>query len=500
MSSAFLINWKLIFKKLNYSKGMKNMSKEKKTLEMHGGLFGGFVPLMILVSILIWLSVAGKGGIQAFWTAGWLALAGGLLFAKDKQHYCSAVLRGLGDKNGMVIVAAWLFAGVFGGLMVAGGLVDGLLWFGLETGVHGAAFTLLAFLTAMLFSLGTGTSTGTILALIPVLYPAGVYLGADPTMLAVGILSGAAFGDNLAPVADTTIVSAQTQEATMRNVVKSRFPLAISASIITAIILFFTGGGGKVTDSPELNAATDPVGLIMLISFIVIVVSAFLNRHIIESLIYGNLCAIVLGLLNGKLTLSSILQAPQQHGESTGIIENGIAGVTGAIVFALLVLAITQILNESGVMDSILGLVEKTIAKTVRQAELSIIFVTILASIPIAANAPALLLVGPSFVKPLGKRFNLAPERRANLMDCAVSTIFYILPWHIAVIVWYSTLATAAQTWNLPLPAITTAALNPYTWALLAVLLFSAITGWNRKLTDEISLKADINISKSHVN
>lgn len=32
-------------------------------------------------------------------------------------------------------------------------------------------------------------------------------------MLAAGILSGAAFGDNLAPVSDTTIVSAYTQGA-----------------------------------------------------------------------------------------------------------------------------------------------------------------------------------------------------------------------------------------------------------------------------------------------
>jgi Na+/H+ antiporter NhaC len=104
-----------------------------------------------------------------------------------------------------------------------------------------------------------------------------------------------------------------------------------------------------------------------------------------------------------------------------------------------------------------------------------------LASIPIAANAPALLLVGPSFVKPLGEKFNLAPARRANLMDCAVCTIFFILPWHIAVIVWYGAVAAAAETWNVALPSIWSAMYNPYTWALLAVLLFSVLTGWNRK-------------------
>lgn len=463
------------------------MSQNEKKLEMYGGILGGLIPLLVLIAILVWLSVAERGGTAAFWAGGWLAIAAGLFLAKNKKEYCNSVMRGLGDKNGIVIITAWIFAGVFGKLMVAGGLVDGLLWFGLTTGAQGALFAVLAFIAAMLFSLGTGTSTGTVLSLIPVLYPAGVFLGANPVMLAVGILAGAAFGDNLAPVSDTTIVSAFTQEAEMRDVVKSRAPLALSAAAICIVILAFTGGGGNVSQLPELKASTNPAGLLMLVSFAIVVISALAGRHIVESLIYGNISAVIFGLLNGKLALSAIFHIPAKRGESTGLIESGISGVTGAIIFALLVLAITQVLVECGVMSAILSWSEKTIAKTVRQAESSIIFVTILASIPIAANAPALLLVGPSFVKPLGEKFNLAPARRANLMDCAVCTIFFILPWHIAVIVWYSTLSAAAEAWKLPLPSIWSAVYNPYTWALLAVLFFSVLTGWNRKFADKVS-------------
>ena len=82
----------------------------------------------------------------------------------------------------------------------------------------------------------------------------------------------------------------------------------------------------------------------------------------------------------------------------------------------------------------------------------------------------------------MGERFNLSAARRANLMDCAVSTVFYILPWHIAVATWYGALYSAAQSYNIPAPALSTALYNPYSWTLLVVLLFSAITGWNRKL------------------
>ena len=92
----------------------------------------------------------------------------------------------------------------------------------MSTGAQGNIFVGLVFFASMLFALGTGTSTGTCIALTPVLYPAGYFLGADPAMLGLAILSGAAFGDNLSPIADTTIVSAYTQGATMKEVVRSR--------------------------------------------------------------------------------------------------------------------------------------------------------------------------------------------------------------------------------------------------------------------------------------
>lgn len=261
---------------------------QEKKLEMYGGLFGGLIPLIVLVGGLVWLSVAERGGTKPFWACAWIALCVGIFFAKNKEEYCKAAMRGIGDRTGIVIVTAWLLAGVFGKLMAAGGLVQGLLWMGMTTGAQGGVFVVLVFLAAMLFALGTGTSTGTCIALSPVLYPAGYFLGADPAMLGLAILSGAAFGDNLAPISDTTIVSAYTQGAEMRDVVRSRFPLAISAASISAVVFLVFGGGGEVRPLPEMQASLNPSGLFMLLALGIVVVSALKGRHIIESLIYGN--------------------------------------------------------------------------------------------------------------------------------------------------------------------------------------------------------------------
>ena len=91
-------------------------------------------------------------------------------------------------------------------------------------------------------------------------------------MLGLAILSGAAFGDNLAPISDTTIVSAYTQGAEMRDVVRSRFPLAISAASISAVVFLVFGGGGEVRPLPEMQASLNPSGLFMLLALAIVVV------------------------------------------------------------------------------------------------------------------------------------------------------------------------------------------------------------------------------------
>ena len=267
----------------------------------------------------------------------------------------------------------------------------------------------------------------------------------------------------------------------MRDVVRSRFPLAISAASISAVVFLVFGGGGEVRPLPEMQASLNPSGLFMLLALGIVVISALKGRHIIESLIYGNVAAAFVGMLIGTIRPADIFSVPAAKGGSTGLIQAGIDNVVGAIIFAILILAVTQILVECGIMRRILDFAQSTLVATVRQAELFIVGVTILASIPISANAPAELLVGPSIVRPLGERFGLAAARRANLMDCAVCTIFFVLPWHIAVAAWYGALYSAAETYAIPAPPISAALYNPYSWALLAVLLFSAFTGWNRK-------------------
>lgn len=447
---------------------------------MLGGPITALIPALVFVGVLVWLSVAERSTISGFWVGGWAAIVIGLVLSTTKRRFTESIIRGLSDQTGAVIITAFIFAGIFGSILSGGGLVKGLLWLGLTIGLHGSLFTVLAFVLACIFAAGTGTSVGTVVAMVPVLYPAGVSLGADPTMLAVAIIAGGAFGDNIAPVSDSTISSAYTQKARMGEVVKTRLPLALSAAGISIVV--FSIFGGSATDSTEqFTADSTPWGLVMLIPFALVIFLAIRGHHIITSLTWGTLSGIALGLATGLLRPAQIFTIPAEQGDSTGLIEDGIAGVTAAVVLVLFILALAQLLGDSGLMGKVLHLLQARAARGVRSAELTIVCITILFTIPLGSNAPAILLVGPTLARPLGLSHNLAPARTANLLDCSANTVFYMLPWHNAVIVWYVTVLATATEHGLPAPGIGAAFLNPYAWGLLLVLVISVLTGWNRK-------------------
>lgn len=475
------------FRMSNNEMNERAETSEKGTrLEMYGGKWGALVPLVVTLALLVWFSINERGDVTAFWVAIWLGLFAGLFLAKDKRIFSETLIEGIQRREGVVIFAVWIFAGVFGALLSNGGLTSGMLWFGLESGTTGVVFILLAYLAAMLTSLGLGTSVGTLIALVPVMYPAGVMLGSNPWVLAVALLAGAAFGDNLSPVSDTTIVSSMAMEAEIGDVVASRAPLAIVAAIIGGIMFAITGvGGGEVTGTGQLSGAeTQAVGLLQFISLGIVIAAALAGRHLIEALTWGNLSAMIIGVGIGAFQVSDILRMPAERGGDTGLIQEGIASVVTPIIFVMIILALLQIIINTGLMDDFIEWATSFVADNIRSGELSTIAIAILASIPLAANVPAILL-SADYGQEIADRYNIHRARAANLIDCSVCTLFYMLPWHNAVIVWYAMVTEASQEYGLPAPPITSAFTNWYAWALLGVLIVAAVTGWNRSYADE---------------
>ena len=61
----------------------------------------------------------------------------------------------------------------------------------------------------------------------------------------------------------------------MRDVVRSRFPLAISAAAIAMVFFFLFGGNGSATSIDAIDTKMlDPKGALMLVALVVVVIAA----------------------------------------------------------------------------------------------------------------------------------------------------------------------------------------------------------------------------------
>ena len=124
------------------------------------------------------------------------------------------------------------------------------------------------------------------------------------------------------------------------------------------------------------------------------------------------------------------------------------------------------------------------IARTATGAEWVVSLMVIVLSGIMGLNAPAILAVGASFAKPLGKQHGISPYRMANLMDAQSNTLAYCLPWSPAMIY---TLSFAKDS-GAPLTGIEVTPMVLYCFAMFIVMCASIILKVGRNdLMDQLS-------------
>lgn len=443
-------------------------------LEFHGGLAGGLAPLALFLGGVGWLGIIGAPDERGLWPILLAAMGLGLILARDRNRYCDVVVRGMGRPVVLLMVLAWLLAGVLGALLSAAGLIDGLVWAARALGLSGGGWVVSAFLVCCAFSTAAGTSLGTLVVCSPFLYPAGAALGADPVLLAGAIIGGATFGDNISPVSDTTIASALTQQADMGGVVRSRMRYALPAAA-AALVGFALLGGADTAASPVADAGA-PLPLVLLAAPAVVVWLLIGGRHLVHGLLAGIGLAALLGLLAGLLAPSQLMYIDAASFSARGLIVEGLERGVGVSVFTILLMGLVGALEATGVVDRLVALAARS-TRSVRGAETWIVGAVSGAMLLTAHSAVAILAVG-RFAAESGARYGLSPYRRANLMDATVCTFPFILPYFVPTIL-ASSLTAGVE--SMPrLSAWQIGAANLHSWGLLAMVAIAILTGYGR--------------------
>ena len=459
-------------------------------LEMRFSRWVALLPLLFFIVPLIWMSIIRIGSMSVVLGFTFLGVALTSFLARDWQAYWEAVFAGMTKRPVAIFTLIFVAVGIFSKLLTAGNVAGGIIWISSIADIHGAMFVAFTFIACMLLSTGSGSSMATVLTLGPPLYPAGVILGADPFLLAGALVAGSNFGDNLAPVSDTTIVSAggqyyRTKEgsADIGGVVRSRLKYAIIAASIS-LVLYLVIGGGSTYLSPEEASAliaenAYAKGILMLIPVIVIIFFAVRGTPIASSLAIGIVSGAIVGLAFGALEFSDFIHITEKN-KLKGIIPDGAGLMLRQIIVLALLLGAGEVIMRTGAMQALMEKISAMV-NTPRGAETTMALFGGLVGLMGGFAIMGMAIAAP-FINAMGIEQKIHPYRRANILDAITTSMDHAIPWSKQLFI-LAGLLTAMQADYPFVPTITTMDFFYYCfhpWVLIIIMVIFTITGWGR--------------------
>ena len=452
------------------------MEQKVQRIEYRFGKAGSLAPLVAAAVMIMWAAIS-QSNVNGYVLAFFAALLTGVVFAKDEKAYGEALVYGLSKPMFAVIVLAVILAAVSGRLISASGAVQTIAAYVVAAGFTGKLFVAAAFLITCLLAFATGTSVGTYFVVIPILFLVGVMAGAAPEYMIGAIVSGAAFGDNLGPISDTTIASSATQHADLGTVVKTRMRYSLPAAA-GALILFLlfsgTTEGGSAAGTADDPA--NPLSLIMLVVPVVIIVLCMLRKHLITALSWGILSGIAAGLISGIYRVEDLIAFPGGFSVSGAVIE-AITGTAGTMAMLIGVFSLLGVLERSGFFEDVGALLAR-LAKKERSTEATIVLSVGILSMVTGVISVAIVALG-DLINEIGNKAGVNRYRRANLMDCTGCVFCFLAPWTVHCVIPAQLSAQFGEGYAVAPGSVPF--VNYYSLCMLVILVMAVAAGYGRK-------------------
>ena len=460
------------------------MSNERKRFaETYGGIVGAAMPMVAMLGGILVLAAMGMRSTKNFWSAGYLAVLVGFLVYKDKKEFQKALIDGIRDNIFAFMIACFLLAGVMSKILTASHLVDGLLYLMSKINMSPAFMPIVCFAICVVLSSATGSAAGAMNTAAPVMIPLAVGMGCNVNLICGALLAGSCFGDNLAPISDTTIASSLSQEVDVMKVVKSRLKYAViagGAASVGYIVFGFMSSGSGVADKLAADA-TYASSLIFLIIPILVIILMLRGTGLFTSLLVSEMVGIVMLFAFGYIDFAGLVAAD-------GLIANAFNGMIGSIIFILFIFVMVSLISHAGVLDAILKFMQSK-AKSDLSAEVAAGAMVSIVGIAISSGTSAITFCG-SIIRSLLRPFKIDRARAANLLDGLGCGVGYLVPTNpgclnLAAIAVAS--GVVAEGYN----AISFVGYNFHSMALFVVFWFAILTGWGRKHETDAELAAD---------
>ena len=392
--------------KKSYLRGMKGAIPTRK------GLLA-LSPLAVFLLLYLLLSLAKNDFYAVPLTASFLvASLYGLLILRGETVAQRFAHLAEGASSPGVMQMLWIFilAGAFAATAKQMGAIDATIRLALAVVPPGFVLSSL-FLASCFISLATGTSVGTIAALVPIAGSMAGQTGSNAAMMVAIVVGGAYFGDNLSFISDTTIVATQTLGCKMKDKFRANIRIALPAALICLALY-------SCMHAPDVRP--DSLGDICypaIIPYIYIIVAALCGMDVMLVLASATLLAGAIGIASDALTFFGWLRA----------INDGIMGMSELIIVTLMAAGIMQVIRLAGGIDWLMQVFSRRISGR-RSAELSMAALVVLTDFCTANNTIAILSVGP-LARQMARRYDIAPRHAASILDTFSCMAQGIIPY-----------------------------------------------------------------------
>lgn len=393
-----------------------------QTSSQHGN--GGFTSLLpFLVFIVFYLSLS-------IWANDFYAVPMPIAFAiasmfafcmnrtKKLDEKMEIFAKGMGETNIMIMCIIFILAGAFASVAKGMGAVDSAVVLARHL-IPQQLMLMGIFVVSCFISLAIGTSCGTIAALTPIAIGLIGSLEINPALMIGAVIGGAMFGDNMSMISDTTIAATRTQGVQMKDKFLTNLKMIIPAAVIALIIYLCLGKGIETTNIPAWTGKD----LLKIVPYFMILILALFGVNVLALLFFGNVLAVVIGILLKSFNFFSALK----------LCADGISGMSETIAVAILAGGLLNIIRHNGGIGYVLNIIEKHV-KSTKGCEFGIFLLVALVNCFTANNTVAIVIAGP-IAKELSLKYGCSPKRIASILDTASCTIQGLIPYGAQILI-----------------------------------------------------------------
>jgi len=448
----------------------------------------GFALLPFAIFIIIYLG-AGlylqlQGTEMAFYqfpsvTAMFIAVVVAFCMGKETLDQKFAIFaRGAANENVLTMLMIYILAGAFSTVAKTMGGVDATVNLGLSV-IPVQLLIAGVFVISAFLGTATGTSVGTITALVPIAVGLATESGLSVPLMLGACAGGAMFGDNLSMISDTTIAATKTQGVEMRDKFRVNFYIALPAAIITLIVLLIVGRPDTVAVMGERTFE-----IVKVLPYVLVLVLAIIGINVFLTLTIGIFSAGVIGIVCGDLTIFTYAQA----------IWNGFTGMSEVFFLALFCGGISEIIAHNG---GIVWLIEKLRGsiKGTKSAQVGTAALVSLADVATANNTVAIILCG-NVAKDISREYDVDPRKTASLLDVFSCVLQGVIPYG-AQLLMAASLTTA--TYNIVISPVEIVPYMWYCWILAAFGLLSIFVPYADKICRKDPWNWEYDVAESGV-